>query len=102
MDFDEINRLPVTTLIKSLNYLVKKLNDDNSLAIHTEFYDQYNRFIIESYSQKRANRYSISQLADFFNQNIINKENIEYLITRYIDGMYLLAELDNKKQEFVP
>lgn len=98
----EIYRHPDNILIEELLELIDEVNTSKQLTIRSSFYDKYNSFIIDSYHHERLKRYSISQLSLQLRKHISQKEVISYLVTRYIDGMYLLAQLDNREQGFVP
>ncbi|MDK7363420.1 hypothetical protein, partial [Lactobacillus iners] len=102
MNFNEIYREPDSSLTYALKRIVCEINKNNTILIKTRIYYEYNLFIINSYRQPRSKRYSISQLGEYFREHIIQTDKIEYLIIRYIDGMYLLAQLDNEEQGFVP
>lgn len=63
-------------------------------------YSYYNKFIIESFNIPQQKRYSISQLSEILRKSEV--DNIAYLITRYMDGLYLLAQLRKGEQFFYP
>lgn len=61
------------------------------LTINSQAYILFNSFVLISFNEHRKNRYSVSKFAEFLQKNHINSVDQSYLITRYIDSLYLLA-----------
>ncbi|APT14166.1 hypothetical protein CYJ89_02635 [Lactobacillus jensenii] len=90
------------TLVQLLKIFISKFQSNCELHIRSESYDLFNDFIIKSYKLEHSKRYSISELAKVLRNAKIPDETISYLITRYIDGLYLLAHSNKKEQGFIP
>lgn len=99
---DYIKRSPDLKLKNQLKEFIKKYTNDHEIGIGTDAYLLYSDFIIQSYSYPRIKRYSISELSANFKQANFDKEIIQYLIVRYLDGMYLLAQFKSLENGFWP
>lgn len=83
----------------SLFIFIKEYHEGNGiLTIGSRAYQLFNKFICESFKMNRNHRYSVSKLSEVLsNSGIVEKDN-RYLIIRYIDSLYLLAEENNEKE----
>lgn len=99
---DQFNREVDKSLAKVLSRFLKESEKQRSSNAGSTSYGFYNKFILESFNEPRRRRYSVSQLAKVLRESKIDINDISYLITRYIDGLFLLAQLHNKEQVFCP
>lgn len=99
---DYIKRSPAERLKKYFSRFIKSYTNEKDVSIGSASYYLYSRFIIESYNLSVENRYSISEIARKLKQANFEKVVVNYLVVRYLDGMYLLAQLQSKEEKFWP
>jgi len=92
-------------VIRTVNTMVEGLLDDFLVAYRQRGLDPltsvaYYNFMLASYGMTRENRYSLSMLAQVFNEN---KLPTNLLLNIYAHTLYCLAMYDGKKiyEEFV-
>lgn len=95
----QFNRQVDKRLSLILNKFLDESNKSNVSNVESISYVFYNEFIIESFNVPQQKRYSISQLSEILRESEV--DNIAYLITRYMDGLYLLAQLHKGDHFFI-
>ncbi|MBT8855796.1 hypothetical protein BTH53_05390 [Lactobacillus delbrueckii subsp. bulgaricus] len=87
---------------KCFTDFIESYTNENNIYIGSATYFLYSKFIIESYGLPVENRYSVSEIASKLKQAGLDKVIVNYLIVRYLDGMYLLAQLQSEEEKFWP
>lgn len=94
--------MPTARIEKCFNNFIESYTNEINIYIGSATYSLYSKFIIESYGLPVENRYSVSEIAQKLKQAGLDKVIVNYLIVRYLDGMYLLAQLQSKEETFWP
>ncbi|MBT8911710.1 hypothetical protein ACXO28_00050 [Lactobacillus delbrueckii subsp. bulgaricus] len=94
--------MPAARIEKCFTDFIESYTNENNIYIGSATYFLYSKFIIESYGLPVENRYSVSEIASKLKQAGLDKVIVNYLIVRYLDGMYLLAQLQSEEEKFGP
>jgi hypothetical protein len=98
---DYLNRNDYDKRVKKELDIFLSLFNNRNLKIESKSSKQYNKFINISFRVNREKRYSVSELSTEFKKHNVSEKNMVYLISRYVDGLYLLSDINNKS-DFIP